>query len=358
MLFRSYAAGAALAAVAHALPQPQATNEPSSSSACNNSPSLCDKAYNKITHLGAHNSYALRDDSTGDSLSGNQYLNATVALDAGLRLLQLQTHSGDTTLQLCHSSCDLLDAGPLEDWLVKINDWMNDNPNDVVTLIIVNSDSATPEDFNQALQGSGIGDKAYTPTSTEATGDWPTLQSMIDQNTRLVTFVTNLDYSQSAPAILPEFDFVFETAFEVTELNGFNCTLDRPSNLDSAASALSSNYLSMVNHFKYQEITAGIQLPDVDTIGTVNSASTDEQGALGTHLSQCNQEWGAQPNFVLVDFWDEGDTVVATDRINNVDDAEGRKKAQGGGGTSAGARIGGREYGALVAFFSAAVFLI
>lgn len=162
---RSIAAAGALATIANALPQPQNGNGGGGgggSTACNNSPSLCNRAYNEITHLGAHNSYALRDDSTGDSLSGNQYLNATVALDAGLRLLQLQTHQGDTPLQLCHSSCDLLDAGPLEDFLGDVNTWMNANPNDVVTLIIVNSDEASPEEFNQALQGSGIGDKAYT----------------------------------------------------------------------------------------------------------------------------------------------------------------------------------------------------
>lgn len=44
------------------------------STACNNSPDLCDKSYGEITHLGAHDSPFVRDSSTGDSLFGDQYV--------------------------------------------------------------------------------------------------------------------------------------------------------------------------------------------------------------------------------------------------------------------------------------------
>src|SRR5688572_24880510 len=60
---------------------------------CNSSPSLCSLQYNQITHMGAHDSSFLRDESTRNSLAGNQYLNATKALDAGFRLLQGQVHA-------------------------------------------------------------------------------------------------------------------------------------------------------------------------------------------------------------------------------------------------------------------------
>lgn len=43
-----------------------------SSMACNNSPILCDVAYNNITHLGAHDSPFVRDASNDYSVSGNQ----------------------------------------------------------------------------------------------------------------------------------------------------------------------------------------------------------------------------------------------------------------------------------------------
>jgi hypothetical protein len=42
------------------------------STACNNSPDLCDKSYGEITHLGAHDSPFVR---TSDSvLAGDQYV--------------------------------------------------------------------------------------------------------------------------------------------------------------------------------------------------------------------------------------------------------------------------------------------
>ena len=353
-IFRvSAVAGALVAAVsASALPQSLTKR----ADACNNSPTLCDRAYNEVTYLGAHNSYAMRDDSTEDSLFGNQYLNATVALDAGLRLLQAQTHEGNATLELCHSRCDMLDAGPLENWLAKINAWMDKNPNEVVTLVVVNSDNAPASEFNSVLKSSGLANKAYKSTSSSPPTSWPTLQRMIDDNQRLVLFVTNIEYSQDAPSVLPEFDFVFETAYEVTEISGFNCTVDRPSSVSDAATAIEGNYLSLVNHFKYQQVL-GADLTDVSAIDTVNSASTSEEGALGVHLEQCHKQWNAVPNFVLVDFWNKGDAMAAVDSINGIKDATGRTEDDG---TSAAGRAGADKmvYGAFAAFSVSVAMLL
>lgn len=362
----SYAAVGALVAAAGALPQSGGGGS-SSSRACNNAASLCGRRYDEVTYLGAHNSYALRDDSTNDSLSGNQYLNATKALDAGLRLLQVQTQPGNATLELCHTSCDLLDAGPLADWLADVNSWLDGHPDEVVTLLVVNGGGAPASEFAAALQSSGIASKAYAAPSTGPASSWPTLRSMIDDDARLVVFVTDVDFSPASPAVLPEFDFVFETPFEVTSLSGFNCTLDRPGSAGDAATAVQSGYLGLVNHFKYQEITAGLQIPDVDTLDTVNGASTDEQGSLGTHLSQCNSQWGTRPSFVLIDFWDEGDPLKAVDRINGVDDATGRVSpdgsdgGSGGDGGSSSARGMGHQrvpVGALLVFVAAAIVFV
>lgn len=354
----SLALTSALAATVNSLPQPQ-SDQGSSTTACNNSPSLCDRSYNSITHLGGHNSAFLRDESTGNSLSGNQYHNATKALDAGLRLLQAQVHQGNTSLSLCHSSCNLLDAGPLEDWLSAINYWMGENPNDVVTILLVNSAEASADDFGAVFESSGLGQYGYTPATPGATGDWPTLQTMIDNGQRVVPFVTNVQSSPSAPYILPEFDYVFETHFDVLELSGFNCTLDRPSKIDSATSAVTSNYLGLVNHFKYQRLTGTIQLPDIDNLDVVNSAATDAVGNLGTHLDTCNTEWGTQPTFVLVDFFDEGDPLAAVDSMNQLSDVTGRTAVSARGGTSAaGPKARGLEFAALLGFVSAALLLV
>ncbi|KAF7545624.1 hypothetical protein G7Z17_g9032 [Cylindrodendrum hubeiense] len=350
-LYRSATAGA-LALFAGAASVNAAT-------ACNNSPSLCSRNYNNITHMGAHGSSFLRDGTSSIAAAGNQFKNATVALDAGVRLLQAQVHKPNETLRLCHTSCELLDAGTLEDWLVKINYWMTQNPNEVVTLLLVNSDDADASEFGSVFNSSSISDFAYTPSSQSATSDWPTLTSMISSGERLVSFVTNTDASTDYPFLMPEFDYVFETAFEVAELDGFNCTLDRPSSADSAASALSNNFLSLANHFKYQSLstTLSLYIPDVSNIDIVNSANTTVDGNLGLHLKDCKSEWGQVPNFVLVDLFEEGDVFTALDNMNDVSDATGREKVASEDESVASSDKGMGPV-ALIAFVAAAIMLV
>ncbi|KAI0539862.1 PLC-like phosphodiesterase [Xylaria digitata] len=326
--------------------------------ACNNSPDLCSRSYSNITHMGAHDSSFLRDASTQNSIAGNQYYNATVALDAGIRLLQVQVHDLNGTIKLCHTYCSLLDAGSLQDWLVEIKYWMDTNPNDVVTLLIVNSDGKDVEEFGSVFEASGISEYGYTPSGN----GWPTLQSMINAKTRLVTFIASISTNSTYSYLLSEFDYVFETAYEVTSLSGFNCTLDRPSTQSSAASALSAGLLPLMNHFAYNSLSSSIMIPDVDNIATTNSPSTSTTGALGLHAKNCRSEWGYVPTFVLVDFFDQGPSIKTADVMNGIT-ATGRKndtesdtdtttnEAKRGHGAT------GMGPVALVAFFVAALFL-
>ncbi|KAH8889383.1 hypothetical protein GQ53DRAFT_825678 [Thozetella sp. PMI_491] len=295
-----------------------ATSTASSSMSCNNSPLLCDRKYNNITHMGAHDSSFLRDSSTGNSIAGNQYFNATVALDDGLRLLSAQVHNQNGTLQLCHTNCLLLDAGTLAAWLAKIKYWMDQNPNEVVTLVIVNSDNLDVAQFGAAFEASGISKYGYTPSSSSATTNWPTLQSMITANTRLVTFVASITASSSYPYLLNEFTYVFETAFEVTSLSGFNCTLNRPASVSSASAAISAGMLPLMNHFADTSLGAGITIPDVTDVGTTNSPDTAKTGALGLHGQTCKAQWGQKPVFMLVDFYDQGPSITTADNLNGI----------------------------------------
>lgn len=324
------------------------------SKACNNSPDLCDRNYDEITHMGGHNSAFVRDETTDDSIAGNQYFNATVALDSGLRLLQAQVHHENSTLRLCHSSCQLLDAGPLEDWLGAIKIWMDDNKNDVVTVLLVNSDSQPVDSFGEAFEGSGLGEYGYEPSGDGT--KWPTLSKMISDDKRLVSFVTNIDESTQYPYILDEFSHVFETPFEVTSPSGFNCTVDRPSNLDSGSSAIESGRLSLMNHFLYQDLggNLGIQIPDVGEIENTNSPDTSSTGQLGRHADQCKKEWSRQPTFILVDFFDEGPALDTADRLNGISSTTGRQEPQQTGGAAAN---GGAAMGALAATVMAASLL-
>ena len=76
--------------------------------ACNGNAALCSRLYSNVTQIGSHDSAFV-----GMSLTDNQLLSVTDQLDAGIRFLQAQTHVENGGLELCHTSCTELDAGPL-----------------------------------------------------------------------------------------------------------------------------------------------------------------------------------------------------------------------------------------------------
>lgn len=292
-----------------------ATSTSTSGVACNNSPDLCSRQYNQITHMGAHDAAFVRDATTGYSVAGNQYYNATVALSAGIRLLSAQVHDSNGTLELCHTTCALLDAGTLTSWLTAIKYWMDENPNEVVTLLLVNSDDLDVTEFGTAFEASDIASYGYSPSTD---GTWPTLQTMIDADTRLVTFIAAINASTTYPYLLNEWDYVFETAYDITSNMAFNCSLDRPTSLSDASTAISSGYLPLMNHFRYKSITSSAEIPNVDDIATTNSPNTTLVSSLAYEAAQCSTEWGTAPVFALVDFYDRGPAIDTADQLNGI----------------------------------------
>lgn len=305
--------------------------QPRQTLACNNSPDLCSKSYSAITHLGAHNSPFLRDASTQFSMSGNHYFNTTVQLSAGVRMLTGQVHQSNGAWHLCHTSCSLLDAGLLSDWLVEIKTWMDSNPSEVVTLLLVNADNARPGDLATEFTKSGITEYSYIPPSTTAPQlTWPTLQSLISANTRLMTFVASLDTAQldsTNAFLMNEFTFIFETNFANTDPNNFTCIADRPSGLrGQTAQALSSGRMPLQNHFLYDTLFFGIEAPDEANVTSTN-APADRPGNMGDAAKDCRSEWGKAPVFILVDFVDQGPAIATVDELNNVTNPVGRTPA-------------------------------
>ncbi|KAH6644263.1 PLC-like phosphodiesterase [Boeremia exigua] len=287
--------------------------------ACNNSPSLCPRAYNNITHLGAHDSPFLRNENTSFSTSGNHYYDTITQLDAGVRLLSAQVHKSDNGTgadewHLCHSSCDLLDAGTLESWLSTIKTWMDRNTNDVVTILLVNSASATGSDLGAQFNSSGISQYAYTPPSTGVPTTWPTLDALIGNGTRLMTFVASLSQtSPQYPFLMDEFTYIFENNFENVNPSNYSCTPSRPTGLTTSSTG---GRMFLMNHFLYSTQLFGIQSPN-ETYANTTNAQTGF-GSLGTSVSNCSTVYGKAPWAVLVDFFNVGPAIASVDAANGV----------------------------------------
>jgi len=317
---------------------------------CNNSPLLCNRAYDNITYLGAHDSPFLRDSSTSSSLSGDQFYSSTTQLSAGVRLLtgQIYTTNATSGLHLCHTECSLLDAGRLSNWLSSIKTWLDANPTDVVTLLLVNSNDASTASIAAEFALADLTSYTFHPTSTATSstpgaGAWPTLQTLINANTRLITFVASLaDDGSAAPYLLNEFDYMFENSYNNTSPSDFSCVPDRPANVaGSIQAATTQGLMPLLNHFLYTELAttgelAGVDIPDVDAAYTTNAPTgsancTTGTGCLGTLAQGCADMYGRAPSYVLVDWFNVGPAIATVDALNGVaeDDVVGRQDVSG-----------------------------
>lgn len=203
----------------------------------------------------------------------------------------------------------------------------------MVTVLLVNSDNASAQDLDAEFQAAGIVKYAYKPNSpTTAPETWPTLQDLITNGTRMMTFVASLSTSSNtvAPYLMDEFTFIWENPYDVTSASNFSCLPDRPSAVKgNVQSALSSNRLPFMNHFLYQSEALGIEIPNVDKVSTTNAPSGGT-GNLGDAAKKCKSAYnGRAPTFILVDFFDQGPAIATVDDLNGVTDPVGRKAVPG-----------------------------
>lgn len=127
-------------------------------------------------------------------------LDVTTQLNDGIRMLQFQVHKPNesTPLLLCHTSCDLLNAGTLVDYLTTTRQWLDRNPYDVITVLIGNFDILSPQSFVGSVTDSGLLKYAYTPPTVPIPlASWPTLGEMILSGKRAVIML-NYEADQTA----------------------------------------------------------------------------------------------------------------------------------------------------------------
>lgn len=274
---------------------------------CNGHAELCNRKWSNITTIGTHDSAFV-----GNQLTDNQDLDVTAQLNAGIRFLQAQTHKNFLgTLSMCHTSCFELDAGPLTKYLDTIETWLTANPNEVVTLLLVNGDNLPASDFDTAFASSGLKQLSYTPsTPTPSLDQWPTLSTLISQNTRLISFLdTGAAKQSTAPYLLDEFSLFFETPYDTTDPTFPECTLDRPAN------GSPDGKMYIVNHFLDLSI-GGIHVPDDAADNTTNAATG--VGSIGSQVGICEGLYHKAPVGILVDYFDKGDVFTAQNAANGL----------------------------------------
>ncbi len=171
--------------------------------------------------------------------------------------------------------------------------WLAAHPREVVTLII--EDSISPQDTATAFDRAGLTRYVHT----QAAGDpWPTLGQMIEDNDRLVVFSQRQAGGAAHPWLLQAFDWIQDTPYANPTPASLSC--ERLRGTDASPLLLINNFLTRF-----------------DTRVT-DSQTVNAESALLPYLQRCQAERGMIPNFVAVDFYDQGDVVAVVDALNGL----------------------------------------
>jgi hypothetical protein len=267
---------------------------------CNGWPEFCNRKYSNITMVAAHNSPFVMP----GNVASNQALGVQYQLDDGVRMLQFQVHNLNGTMQLCHSSCDMLNVGTLEDYLTDVTDWMKQHPYDVVTILIGNYDYVDPGNFTAPIENSGLMDLVFTPPMIPmGLDDWPSLGTIILSGKRALVFMDYQANQTAYPWLMDEFSQMWETPFSPTDRE-FPCTVQRPPDLAEDAAR---ERMYMANHNLNLEIniaSLNLLIPNTALLNETNADSG--YGSLGRMADNCTTRWNRPPNFLLVDYYNEG----------------------------------------------------
>ncbi|WP_344524524.1 hypothetical protein [Streptomyces albiaxialis] len=287
---------------------------------CNGSAALCDVRYDQAAYLATHNSMS----STAEQfISPLQDADITTQLDNGARALLIDTHTwerrdeivprlklsefapetqrrisgiidkaspAEPGLWLCHAICRA-GAVPFVESLREIGTWLEDHPDEVVTLII--EDGISGKQTESAFRKAGVEDLLHTPDD-DPDAEWPTLGKMVEDDKRLVVFAERAD--GPAPWYRNFYRYGMETPFAFSSPREMNCVPNRGGK---------DKNLFLMNHF----ITHGGG-------SRIDAAEVNDKDFVLKRARRCESERGHPVNFVAVDFANLGTARAAVDALN------------------------------------------
>jgi hypothetical protein len=285
---------------------------------CNGSARLCDRPYNEVTYLTSHNAMSSSDRGF---LAADQDPDIVGQLDNGVRALMLDLHYWTTPAEaapilaaldrrtraalaplvqtfephpgvwLCHDLCQL-GADPATVQLRALGRWLNEHPDDVVTLIL--QDDVSAADVQATVAAAGVDRRLATPPA--AGQPWPTLAQMIHSGRTLAVFTQTAEFT-SGP-IRNFYQYAAETPFDADRISALNCQPGR-----GAASAP----LFLVNNW----VTATIP-------SRADSLAVNGRQFLLDRVQRCEIQRRLRATFVAVDFTQIGQPLQVVDELNGV----------------------------------------
>lgn len=193
----------------------------------------------------------------------------------------------------------------MRNWLKEIKVWLDANPSEVVTILLVNDDKISPNLLAAEYKAAGLDSMVMEPT--DKTWQTKTLQEFIDSGKRVVSYLSTGADTNAVPWLMNEFDHIFETGFENTDAAAFSCVATRPGVVageDKLKEAVQTR-MGLMNRFLYQEISKSLKIyVNNDTYAaTVNGDKG--VGNLKDGVETCFGQWGKRAGYVILDFVNE-----------------------------------------------------
>ena len=252
---------------------------------CNGSYDLCNKRYNEVAYLTTHNAFNSKQDRY---LFPNQKTNITEQLNNGVRGLMIDVYEDNESIVVYHAY-KFLGSQPLSVYLNDIKDFLDNNPNEILTIILETYTSSN------AIENeiSKVGLLEYLHTQ-DVNSLWPKLQMMIDSNKRLVILSDKNDANENQSWYHYMWDFAVENKY-----GQINCEFNRGN---------PENSLFIFNHF-ITSLTG-----NKDNANKVNSFKY-----FMNHITKCKDLKNKFPNFITVDFYEIGESLDVVSKLNTIE---------------------------------------
>lgn len=258
--------------------------------ACNGHAALCERRYDEVVYPTTHNSYSARD-AGFSQLNANQRRTVAVQLAEGVRALMLDVTIDEGATSLCHGPCSYGKTAHVE-VLADIAGFLADNPREVVTILY--EDSASVAEVAADFEALGLVERLFVYEG----GPFPTLAEMIAADTRLVV---TAEQGGPPPAWYHHlWDLAWDTPYSYMSPDEFTCA---PNRGDPA------NPLFLVNHW----VNSVLDLPS-----EMNAMQVNTYEVLHARALECMEAAGDLPNFVAVDYYEQGDLFAVVDALNRV----------------------------------------
>lgn len=256
----------------------------------NNAAALCNLKYNEVAFLMTHNAYNAEKESFN---LANQTFGVARQLQDGVRGFMLDVYDVDGVPTVYHG-LKSLGSAPLLPILEDIKQFMDDNPEAIITIIF--ESYVTADALEAQINTAGLTNYLYTQNEGE---DWPALHQLIKNNSRLIVFSEADNASEEQAWHHYIWDWAVETHFSIHDTSEFDCSYNR-GNPD--------HNLYLFNHFVTTEF--------VSTGDKEASLIANSNPYFINRLLECQAETGKMPNLVAVDFYELGNCKAAVDSLN------------------------------------------